>query len=345
MPHPLSRDLCQPKSGQRFTVGRETYVMGGALGDGAVGLVRKATATRNSGVVAVKLLAPDPKYIDENVFDDVAVRFRREGERGLRLRHPHLVSTEGYSQNEEASAFEGEGPINPLLIMEFIRGRTLESYIRNLDREEDGGFSISREKLNIAIQVASAIEDLHQKKLIHRDVKPANIFLRHTEAVREIPLAKIGDFGVMKWGDFHASLSTGLLTATSQNGLGTLKYMSPEAAIRPKDVTVRSDIYSLGITLFELFSGQILISAHHVFEIMNARLSRGTTSSRFFDMGYRLAAADDGIAEMILDMHLRGQSGRPSIEKVRGRLEWEYESRYDAAWQEDLYGDANSRKK
>ncbi len=324
-------------TGQRFVVGRETYVMGGAVGDGAVGLVRKATRTRDSGVVAVKLLAPDPKYIDENVFDDVAARFRREGERGLRLRHPHLVTIEGYSQNEGAAAFEQGGTSNPLLVMEFIRGRTLESYIRNLDDDEDGRFRITREKLNVAIQVAGAVEDLHQKRLVHRDIKPANIFLRRSDVPGELPLAKIGDFGVMKRGDFHASLSTGLLTATTQKGLGTLKYMSPEAAIRPKEVTVRSDIYSIGITLFELFSGQILASAHHVFEIMNARLTRGTTTSRFLDMGYVLADEDEGIAEMILDMHLRGQSGRPSIEKVRGRLEWEYESRYDSSWQEDLY--------
>lgn len=60
-----------------------------------------------------------------------------------------------------------------------------------------------------------------------------------------------------------------------------MKYMSPEQAIAPKDVTVRSDIYSLGITLFELFTGQILLSPHHVFVILNARLSRGTTASRF----------------------------------------------------------------
>jgi len=85
----------------------------------------------------------------------------------------------------------------------------------------------------------------------------------------------------MKWGDFHASVSTGLLTVTTQKGLGTLKYMSPEAAVRPKDVTVRADVYSFGVTLFELFTAQILASAHHVFEIMNARLSHGTTQCRY----------------------------------------------------------------
>ena len=69
-----------------------------------------------------------------------------------------------------------------------------------------------------------------------------------------------------------------------------------------------------------------------------------TTASRFLDMGYALAAEDEDIAKMILDMHLRGQSGRPSIEKVRGRLEWEYESRYDSSWQEDLYASSSGRQ-
>ena len=195
---------------------------------------------------AVKLLAPDPKYIEEDAFDDVAARFKREGERGLRLRHPHLVTIESYSDNVAGAAFVADGPQNPLLVMEFVQGRTLESYIRNLDDDERGKFHLTKEKLNIAIQVTSAVENLHSQRLVHRDVKPANIFLRREDTPSEIPLAKLGDFGVMKWGDFHASLSTGVLTATTDKGLGTLKYMSPEAAIRPKEVTTRSDIYSLG---------------------------------------------------------------------------------------------------
>lgn len=334
--HPFSRDLCHPRVGQQFSVGGERYVMAGACGDGAVGLVRKATRTSDKQLVAVKLLAPDPKYIEETHFDDVASRFQREGERGVKLRHPHLVRIEAHAQNTNGEAFDGDGPTNPFLVMEFVRGKTLDSYIKNTDEEDEGQFRITQKKLSIAIQVTSAIEDLHSKKLVHRDVKPANIFLADTLSPGAIPLAKLGDFGVMKWGDFQASVSTGVLTATSHPGLGTLKYMSPEAAIRPKDVTVRSDIYSLGITLFELFTGQILASAHHVFEIMNARLARGTTQSRYRDMGYKLTAEDDNLAEMLLDMHLRGQTGRPNAEKVRGRLEWEYERRF-GSWTDDLY--------
>src|ERR1700731_3772496 len=154
--------------------------------------------------------------------------------------------------------------------MEFIRGKTLDSYIRRSD--EHGKFLITRPRLHIAIQLASALEDMHRKKIIHRDVKHANIFLSKEKSSWGYPIAKLGDFCVMKWRDFHSSMSTGVLTVTNQKGLGTLKYMSPELAIAPKMVSVRSDVYSLGITLFELFTAQILATPHHVFEIMNARL-------------------------------------------------------------------------
>jgi serine/threonine-protein kinase len=281
-------------------------------------------------------LAPDSKYIEEDAFDDVAIRFRREGERGVKLNHRNLMAIYAYCDNEDGSAFETKEPKNPFLLMEQIKGRTLERYILNCRNEEESEFDITRERLHIGIQIVSALEDLHKKKLIHRDVKPANIFLSQTSDQMQFPYVKLGDFGIMKWGDFYASLSTGALTATHQKGLGTLKYMSPEQALAPKTITVRSDMYSLGITLFELFTGQILATPHHVFEIMNARLLRGNTTSRLYSMGYRLNLEDEGIAGLLLDMHLRGVMGRPTIDKVRGRMEHEYEARYEVNWESDL---------
>jgi serine/threonine protein kinase len=336
MGHALSREYCRPRARQVFVVDGDEYYIGGELGDGAVGLVRKATRLTDNAPRAIKFLAPDPKYIDEAVFDDVALRFRREGQRGAGLSHPHLMTVHAYCENEGGHCFEEKNPKNPFLLMEHVRGKTLESYVRRLPDEEKGVFKISRQRLLIATQVATALEDLHKKKLIHRDIKPANIFLSRWSEDEGHAFAKLGDFGVMKWGDFHASMSTGTLTVTNQKGLGTMKYMSPELAISAKDVTMRSDIYSLGITLFELFSGQILLSAHHVYEIMYARLSKGTTTSRYYSMGYNIRSEDEGLAELLLEMFLRGPTGRPAIEKVRARLENEFERRYNTAWEADL---------
>lgn len=337
MEHWLSRNRCHPKVKQHFTVGGNEYVLGGKIGDGAAGLVRKATQLANDSTVAVKFLAPDPKYIEQSVFDDVATRFKREGERGAALEHPHLIDVWSYCENTDGELFAAKQPKNPFLLMEYMRGKTLESYINNCPSEAAGVFTVTREKLHIALQIADALQHLQKSRLIHRDVKPANIYLLKDPSDRKYPLVKLGDFGVMKWGDYHASLSTGALTATHHRGLGTLKYMSPEQAVAPRDVTVRSDIFSLGITLFELFSARILPSPHHIFEVMNARLTRGTTLSRFLGMGYGLDPQDENVGELLLNMFLRGARNRPTIEKVWGTLDWEYERRYDSDWRYDTY--------
>jgi len=336
MPHPLSREFCRPTSGQTFELDGDIYQLEGHIGDGAVGLVRRVTRLSDRAERAIKFLAPDPKYLDEAMFDDVAVRFKREGERGAKLDHPHLVQVFAYCENQDGSAFESEEPKNPFLLMEYVRGRQLDNYIRKFFTKSKGSFVVDQARLHIAIQIANALYELHRVKLIHRDIKPANIFVAKVPPHEGYPLVKLGDFGIVKWGDYHASVSTGVLTVTNQKGLGTMKYMSPEQAISPKDISVKSDIYSMGITLFELFTGQILVSPHHVYEIMNARLSRGNTVSRFLSMGYQLKSEDEHIATLILEMFRRGAQGRPTVENVRGHLEWEYERRFDSGWGEDL---------
>jgi serine/threonine protein kinase len=218
--------------------------------------------------------------------------------------------------------------------MEYLESRTLESYIHSTPAGDRGTFTLNEPRLSIAIQICHALEYLRDTRLVHRDVKPANIFLRATQR-RARWHAKLGDFGVVKWGDFHAAMATGTLTATSQRGLGTLKYMSPEQAVRPKTVTIKSDIWSLGITLLELFTGQILASAHHVYELQAARRTHGTTWSRFGGMEYTLPLENSDVADLVLDT-LLAPDGRPSIEKVRGRLEYAYESRFERLWHEDF---------
>lgn len=267
MAHELSREYCRPRTNQRFIVNGQQFKLEGKLGDGAVGVVRKARRINSDHKYAVKFLAPDPKYIDETAFDDVRARFRREGQRGVNIEHPALLKIHAYVENENGEAFQSGTPKNPFLLMDRSTGGTVEAYIYRLPPENQNQFKIDETRLRIAIQIAEALQHLHQQELIHRDVKPANVFLSERRLTNPSVIAKLGDFGVMKWGDFHASLSTGTLTATMQEGLGTLKYMSPEQAIHPKEVTLQADIFSFGLTLFELFTGQVLPSPHHVYEL------------------------------------------------------------------------------
>jgi len=332
--HPLARKNCRSKVGQKFSLDGTTYTLEGILGDGAVGIVRKARS--DSGIpVAVKFLAPDPKYIDPASFDDVAERFRHEGQRGSRLEHESLVRILGYADNKKGENFITKGPTCPFLIMRRVHGRTLEDYIRKTNHHAKGVFAINQERLLIALQLMSAIEYIHKKKLVHRDIKPANIFISSSSNSPDAPRIKLGDFGIVKWGDFHQSLATGTLTTTHQQGLGTLKYMSPEQAIKPKGVTSKSDIFSLGITLFELLTGEILSSPHHVYQIMTVRLSRGPVFARFQELGLDVSGCEF-VAERLLDCFLRGLEGRPNVVELSGCFSALYSRLFEREWREDL---------
>ena len=322
MRHPYVRSLCRPQAGATFEAGDASYVLHGKLGNGAVGIVRKATKVGPDRLVAVKFLAPDPKYIEISAFDDVAERFRREGMRGAGLRHDNLVEILAYEDNQNGRCFRSRHPKNPFIVMEYIRGRTLESLIGKIGPHPDGGVHVNRQTLGIAAAITNALRHLHERKIIHRDVKPANIYISSIQVGALPSQIKLGDFGVTKWGDFLAALTTGTLTMSGQKGLGTLKYMSPEQAVRPKDVTVRSDMFSLGITLFELFTGAILPGPHHVFEIMTARNMRTSITGKLMALGLRrLTPFDETVLERVLDMFMAA-GGRPTSKDMTGRFEF-----------------------
>jgi len=322
MKHPHVRALCKPHSGLVFEAAGKSYVLEGKLGNGAVGVVRKARDRSSDRIVAIKFLAPDPKYIDIAAFDEVGERFRREGLRGAGLTHENLVEIVAFEDNADGSCFRSGHPKNPFIVMEYVRGRTLESLIHNLGRKEDGSVHLTRQTLSIASAVTKALLHLHERKIIHRDVKPANIYLSSIQPGVVPTQIKLGDFGVTKWGDFLAAVTTGTLTMSSQKGLGTLKYMSPEQAVRPKEVTVRADMFSLGITLFELFTGAVLPGPHHVFEIMTARNMRGTITGKLMALGVRrLSPSDEAVLEPVLDMFMAA-GGRPTSKQMSGRFEF-----------------------
>jgi eukaryotic-like serine/threonine-protein kinase len=204
--HRLARQRCHPRSGQRFGAGGKKYEFLGSLGDGAVGIVRKARNLTNNKIVAVKILAPDPKYIDVAAFDDVAQRFKREGIRGAHLKHDNLVEIIAYEDNDDGSCFESGGVKAPFIVMEYVGGHTLESLIKRMAASSaQGTAQITRQTLFIASRISTALSYLHDRRVIHRDVKPANVFLSASTLGSTPSVVKLGDFGVTKWGDFLAT--------------------------------------------------------------------------------------------------------------------------------------------
>lgn len=318
-----TRDSLNAEAGQAFTAGGRQYVLGGKLGDGAIGVVRRAGDRKTQKMYAVKLLAPEPKYIEESSFEDIHTRFRHEGERGAALSHNHLVKVYAYEENDNGSSFaDAGGPCNPLLVMEFVQGTTLEHFLQG-QRAVGPKFNINRKTLYIARSVASALRYLHIRGIVHRDVKPANIFMSKSVGDAKPSLVKLGDFGVVKWGDFKAAMTEGTLTVTGQQGLGTWKYMSPEHAMEPKDVEVRSDMYAFGITLFELFTNQILPTPYHVFRLTQQRMQRGNVVGRLYELG--LGALDPqfhDLFESIYDCFMPTAKSRPSSTQMEGKLSY-----------------------
>jgi tRNA A-37 threonylcarbamoyl transferase component Bud32 len=205
------------------TIGR--YQVLRLLGSGAMGSVVLAEDPRIKRKVAIKLMKLDAVRTEADQHEYLA-RFQREAEVSGLLNHPGIVAI--YDVGE----VEGHGPF---LAMEFVAGRPLDGLIK-------GGPALTiKEKLRIAVGLAEALDHAHAKGIVHRDVKPGNVM------VGEDGRPKLMDFGIAKRED--ASLTQ---TGTF---LGTPSYASPEQ-IKEGTVDNRSDIFSFGVLVFELMSGQ-----------------------------------------------------------------------------------------
>jgi eukaryotic-like serine/threonine-protein kinase len=226
------------------TILRDTYELLSELGKGGMGAVFLAQHLRLPGKqVAVKVL-----HVEAGVRPELYARFHREAEVTSRLGHPNIVEVLDFHSMEDGT---------PYLVMEYLRGESLSRRIRR-------GPIPLQEVLLITRQIGSALHTAHQAGVVHRDLKPGNVFLVPTESGGVVgEQVKLLDFGISK-------LVTAPTLQVQQDVLiGTPRYMAPEQAMgRNSEVDARSDQFALGCIVYQMLAGRPPFTSESVAELI-----------------------------------------------------------------------------
>ncbi len=212
------------------------------IGKGGMGAVYRAEQPDMNRYVAIKIL--HSRYLSRS---DLVSRFRREARAMSQLSHPNTARVFLYGQLDDGACY---------FVMEHLVGQNLAQIVR-----AEGAMAPER-AIRIMVQVCGALEEAHQAGIIHRDLKPENIFITTQGGIRDFP--KVLDFGLAKVTE--RQMRPGSMVLTQQGMVfGTPEFMSPEQA-HGKTLDARSDIYSLGIILYELLTGKLPFDAKQPIE-------------------------------------------------------------------------------
>lgn len=241
-------------------VGRKlnNYQIREIIGTGGMGVVYLAYHELMDKQVAIKMLRA------ALVTDSMSVkRFTREAQAASKLNHPHIITMYDHG-------FTNTG--QPFMVMDYLRGHALSQVIK-----ESGNVGVDR-AINILVQSCDALDHAHKNGVIHRDLKPANIMLITAED--EVDYVKVVDFGVAKVMQPGVSQEAQSLTQAGEV-CGSPVYMSPEQCLG-KELDARSDIYSMGVLIYETLTGKLPFLGKNMVETMQMHVQE--TPKRFNEM-------------------------------------------------------------
>jgi serine/threonine protein kinase len=235
------------RQGQRkgdFLAGK--YLLEDCLGIGGMGEVYRATNVSLGRKVAIKLLSPEYVNIEEDV-----LRFLREARAAAAVRHTNVVDVIDVARDDDGT---------PFIVQELLAGEDLERYLRTRERLS------CEEALEIMIPVADAVAAAHAQNVVHRDLKPANIFLARD---RNKITPKVLDFGACLFPTIAERSAKEIRML-----IGTPHYMAPEQIVSKQDVDSPSDVWALGVILYEMIIGETPFeadSANAVLQLVKTR--------------------------------------------------------------------------
>lgn len=262
------------------------YVILEKIGEGGMALVYKARCQLLNRYVAIKILKPEFTSDEEFI-----KKFKRESLSAASLSHPNIVSI--YDVGEEDGIY--------YIVMELIQGQTLKEYIKKNVKID------YRETLKIINQVALALEHAHKNGIVHRDIKSHNIL------ITEDKIVKVADFGI-------ARASSSSTITSSDKILGSVHYLSPEQA-RGGYTDHRTDIYSLGVVMYEMLTGKLPYDAESPISIAIKHIQENLVNPSEIDNSIPVAVNDIVLKAMEKNMDKRYQNIKEMLSDITKALD------------------------